>query len=103
MTQTLQPFIGKFLAVYFHNILVYTKTKEQYRDHVTQVCSTLHTTKLYVNIKKCSFFTNRVMFLGFIVSSTMVSADPAKIKAIIYWPELKIIYDVRSFHGLATF
>ena len=53
--------------------------------------------------KKCAFFTNKVIFLGFVVSSKGVSADPEKIKAIEEWPEPQSIRDVRSFHGLATF
>ena len=103
MTQALRPFMGKFLVVYFDDILVYSRTKEQHLDHLTQVCSTLRETNLYANVKKCSFFTDRVVFLGFIVSSTGVSADPTKIQAIVGWPEPKTIHDVRSFHGLATF
>jgi hypothetical protein len=70
MAQAFQPFMGKFLIVYFDDILIYSKTKEQHRDHLTQVCSTLRDASLYANVKKCSFFTDQVIFLGFIVSST---------------------------------
>ena len=77
--------------------------KEQHLDHLAQVCATLQREKLYANLKKCSFFTDSVVFLGFVVSSKGVSADPSKIQAIVDWPEPKSIHDVRSFHGLATF
>uniref|UniRef100_A0A2N9HIT5 Reverse transcriptase n=1 Tax=Fagus sylvatica TaxID=28930 RepID=A0A2N9HIT5_FAGSY len=58
---------------------------------------------LYGNLKKCSFFTDRVIFLGFIVSSEGVSPDPQKVQSVVDWPQPKNIHDVRSFHGLASF
>ena len=64
---------------------------------------TLRAEKLYVNLKKCSFLQSQVLFLGFIVSTFGIIADPAKVSAIREWPTPKTLAEVRSFHGLASF
>ena len=71
-------------------------------DHLKQVCVALRTENLYANLKKCSFFTN-VIFLGFVVSSKGVSADPQSVQAIVEWSMPTNVHEVRSFHGLTTF
>ena len=95
--------MGKFVVVYLDDILIYSKSKDQHLTHLEKVCTAIRKESLYANLKKCSFFTDRVIFLGFVISSKGVSADSQKIKAIVDWPEPKNIHEVQSFHGLATF
>ena len=103
MTHVLQPLIGKFLVVYFDDILIYSQSKEEHLAHLRQVLLTLREAKLYVNLKKCSFMQPHVLFLGFIVSEHGISADPEKVRVIREWPEPQSITETRSFHGLASF
>ncbi|XP_038985543.1 uncharacterized protein LOC120111737 [Phoenix dactylifera] len=103
MTQVLRPFMGKFLVVYFDDILIYSQSKEQHLGHLRQVCTTLRNESLYANLKKCSFFTTHVNFLRYIVSSEGLSADPVKITAIVEWPEPKNITDSVVFTALPHF
>ena len=83
MTKVLQPFMGKFLVMYFDDILIYSKTLEHHVDHFSQVCYSLRKEKLYANTKKCMFMTDPVIFLGFVVSSQGVFADSQKIQVTV--------------------
>lgn len=42
-------------------------------------------------------------YSGFVVSTDGLKMDPNKIKAIMEWPSPKSVFEVRSFHGLASF
>jgi hypothetical protein len=102
MTQVLRSFMEKFLVVYFDDILIYSKTKEDHLDHLIQVCTTLKKESLFDNVQKCSFYTYRVVFLEFIVLCKRVSIDPPKLQAIVDWPEPQNIHKVCSFLRLVS-
>ena len=59
--------------------------------------------KLYINLKKCSFMTKKLLFLRFVVSGDGIQVDEEKIKAIREWPTPKTMTEVRCFNGLAIF
>jgi len=59
--------------------------------------------KLYGSLKKCSFFTLEVVFLGYVVSAQGISVDQGKVEAINSWLVPTSMHDVRSFHGLTFF
>ena len=103
MNEVLHPFIGKFIVVYFDDILIYSCGREDHLHHLRQVCDALRQEKLYAHPKKWYFFTTEVSFLGFLLSTQGVSADSEKVRAISSWPRPSTFHDIRSFIGLAMF
>ena len=103
MNHILREFIGKFVVVYFDDILIYSTSLDLHIDHLKSVLTVLREEQLYANLEKCIFCTNHVVFLGFVVSSKGVQVDEEKVRAIQEWPTPKSMTEVRSFHGLASF
>ncbi|PKI70253.1 hypothetical protein CRG98_009330 [Punica granatum] len=97
MNHVLRAFLGKFVVVYFDDILVYSKSLNDHNHLLRRVLQALRHEKLYANLKKCTNCKDRVVFLGFIVSSKGIQVDEENVKAIKDWPMPKSVTEVRSF------
>jgi hypothetical protein len=103
MNEVLRAFIGKFMVVYFDDILIYSKSYDAHLEHLRAIFNILRDARLFGNLEKCTFWTDRVSFLGYVVTLQGIEVDEAKIVAITSWPLPTKVTQVRSFLGHAGF
>lgn len=72
MNDLLQPYLWKFVLVFFEDILIYNPTWSDHLFHVKQVLHLLLTHHFYAKFSKCSFGVSSVDYLGHIISGQRV-------------------------------
>ncbi|XP_073015225.1 uncharacterized protein [Primulina eburnea] len=103
MNRVFREFIDKFVIVFIDDILIYSKSKTEHKEHLKLVLQTLREAQLYAKFSKCEFWLDRVLFLGHVISAQGVSVDPNKVEAVINWPKPTNVSEIRSFLGLAGY
>ena len=95
--------IRRFVVVYLDDILIDSKTEEEHLEHLKEIIQALRKEKLYGNLKKCTFLTHMVTFLGYTITANGIQVDESKVELIKNCPILKSSHNVRSFYSLASF
>jgi hypothetical protein len=103
MNKVFMEELDKFVVVFIDDILIYSKSVEEYEQHLRVVLEKLRAHKLYAKFSKCEFWLEKVAFLGHILTTEGVAVDPEKIKAVSNWQQPTNVSEIRSFLGLAGY
>ena len=80
MNEVFRPMLRKFVLVFFDDILMYNKSREEHANHLKQVLQVLEDKQLYAKRSKCVFASPEVEYLGHIISGEGVKTDPRRLK-----------------------
>ena len=103
INKALHPWLDVFCTAYIDDILIYSNTLEEHREHVRTILQALQKAGLHLDIRKCEFEVNEVTYLGMIISDSGVKMDPTKIHAITSWQPPSNLKDIQGFLGFANF
>ena len=89
MQQLFHNLLDKFVVVFLDDILVYSKTEAEHKEHLHQVLEILRRNHFYAKLQKCQLFKRSVTFLGHVLDENGLSMEHDKIKSIQEWPSPK--------------
>nr|XP_027093534.1 uncharacterized protein LOC113713927 [Coffea arabica] len=103
MNSIFEPYIRKFVLVFFDDILIYSPDYKTHLHHLSLVLGTLRKHSLFAKMSKCSFGQNQVEYLGHVITSEGVNTDPSKVEAMLSWPTPTCLKALRGFLGLTGY
>lgn len=95
--------IGKDLAAYLDDLLIYTPRGVDHEKVVTEVLEILQAHNIWLKPEKCKFSKKEIDYLGLLISKNKVRMDPIKVTAVTDWPIAKNVLQIQRFLGFSNF
>nr|GEV17776.1 putative reverse transcriptase domain-containing protein [Tanacetum cinerariifolium] len=103
MNWVCKPYLDKFMIVFINDILIYSKNKQEHKEHLKLILELLKKEQLYAKFSKCEFWIPKVQFLGYVINNHGIHVDPTRIESIKDWASPKTATEIRQFLGLAGY
>jgi hypothetical protein len=103
MSKVFKDLGSKFLKVFVDDLNVHNESWGEHFQHLDAVLYKLREVNLKLNPNKCCFVAKNITFLGHVVSKKGTKPNPRKIEAILHFPTLKTVTNVKSFLGLTGY
>lgn len=103
MNDICRLYLGKFLSVYLHGILVFKKTLEEHAERLKRVLQLLCEHSFYAKRSRCDLNQPELEFLGHIFGAEDIKVDPRKTAVARDWPTSHIVSELCSFLGLTNY
>jgi hypothetical protein len=68
MNAVFKSYLDMFVIVFLDDILIYSKYKEEHKNHLRMVMQAFRNHKLYEKLSKCLFYHRQIHYLGHIIS-----------------------------------
>lgn len=94
---------SKVASAYMDDIIVPSKTIDEGMNKLESVLQLLEHAGLTLKLSKCCFFSRRVDYLGFELSSEGIKPGARKVQAVEEFPQPRDQHGVRQFIGLCSF
>ena len=82
MNKVLRKYLEKFVEVYLDDIIIYSRTKEEYTKHMRAVVQKIREVNLKLKLIKCKWFEQELIFVKHRITAKGIESDPRNIEKI---------------------
>jgi transposase InsO family protein len=101
MEHVMQPV--KRAVTYMDDVILAGSTPEELLESIEEAMSQLRKFNLKINLKKCTFGTKEVDYLGYRISAEGAKPGKEKTEAVVNFPAPTSVQEVRRFLGMANY
>jgi len=78
MNDVLFKYLHQFYQIYLNDIIIYSKILKKYKQHVQLILNKLQEADLQININKCKFHVQKIIFLKSLMSIKRLKMNSQK-------------------------
>ncbi len=103
MNDVLFEYLHQFCQIYLNDIIIYSKILKKHKWHVWLILNRLQEADLQVDINKCKFHVQKIIFLELLMSIKRLKMNSRKIQAVVNWFILNNLTQIQSFINFCNF
>ncbi|KAF6038158.1 hypothetical protein EB796_003533 [Bugula neritina] len=100
VSQVLEGLDG--VVCHMDDVCIWGKSQEEHDSRVRAVLRRMVDAGMTLNVEKCKFSRSSIKFLGHVISSSGIRANPEAVQGIESFATPTCVKDVRSFLGMAN-
>ncbi len=99
----LRKHLDQFCIAYLDNIIVYSNSLEEQKEHVWLILVKLQKANIYLTLSEWKFKIQQISFVRYIVTLEDVEMEPDRVCTIEEWPEPTCYHNIQVFLSFANF
>ncbi len=103
MNDVLFKYLHQFCQIYLDDIIIYSKILKKHKRHVWLILNRLWEADLQMNINKCEFHVQEIIFLELLIFIEELKMNSRKIQAVVKWFILNNLTQIQSFIDFCNF
>ncbi len=103
MNDVLFKYLHQFCQIYLDDIIIYSKILKKHKWHVWLILNRLWEADLQMNINKCKFYVQEIIFLELLIFIEELKINSRKIQAVVKWFIFNNLTQIQSFIDFCNF